>query len=240
MACRPPSADAGVRDTIVREYLLAQNTVAESDRKLAALSEQERTLFLGEKTIGRYGCFGCHAIAGFEKATPIGIELTEQGSEAGRAPRLRLRGRPIPHTLPGWLHAQADGPARVRPGQGQEAGRAAAHGQVPLQRRGGRRDRHGHPVLHQGAGAARGAEAALGRRALRAEGRAPGARPELPRLPQARRAGRLDPGGHQGPARAQRAARPSRPARCRRRSSTTRSRRSARARASTRSGCTSS
>jgi mono/diheme cytochrome c family protein len=100
---RPP-ADAGVRDTIVREYLLAQNTVAESDRKLAAMSEQDRTLFLGEKTIARYGCFGCHAIAGFEKATPIGTELTEQGSKLVERLDFGFEEGRIPHTLPGWLH----------------------------------------------------------------------------------------------------------------------------------------
>jgi mono/diheme cytochrome c family protein/predicted nucleic acid-binding Zn-ribbon protein len=99
-----PAADPAVRDKIVREYLLALNTVAESDRKLAAMSEEERTLFLGEKTIGRYGCFGCHTIAGFEKATPIGTELTEQGSKLVERLDFGFEEGRIPHTLPGWLH----------------------------------------------------------------------------------------------------------------------------------------
>lgn len=100
---RPPS-DPALRDTIVREYLLAQNTVAESDRKLAGMSDEQRTLFLGEKTIARYGCFGCHTIVGFEKATPIGTELTEQGSKLVERLDFGFEEGRIAHTLPGWLH----------------------------------------------------------------------------------------------------------------------------------------
>src|SRR4029453_11373084 len=62
-----PSVDPKRRDTIVREYLLAQYTVQRADQKLAAMGDRDRTLFVGEKTIGRYGCFGCHNIPGFEK-----------------------------------------------------------------------------------------------------------------------------------------------------------------------------
>ncbi len=81
-AARPrPALDASLRDAIAREYLLAQLTVKQADERLAAMGERERTLFVGEKTIGRYGCFGCHTIAGFEKASPIGVELTEEGSK---------------------------------------------------------------------------------------------------------------------------------------------------------------
>ncbi len=31
--------------------------------------------------IGRYGCFSCHDIKGFEKAQPIGTDLSEEGSK---------------------------------------------------------------------------------------------------------------------------------------------------------------
>ena len=36
-------------------------------------------MFLGEKTIGRLGCFGCHTIPGFENAKPIGTPLNDWG-----------------------------------------------------------------------------------------------------------------------------------------------------------------
>lgn len=104
-AQRPrPALDPKVRDTIVREYLLAQNSVQQTDAKLLAMSDHERTLFLGEKTIGRYGCFGCHTIPGFEKASPIGVELTEEGSKLVERLDFGFEEGKIAHTLPAWLH----------------------------------------------------------------------------------------------------------------------------------------
>ncbi len=98
-----PALDAKVRDAIVREYLVAQLTVKQADEKLASMNERARTLFVGEKSIGRYGCFGCHTIAGFEKNSPIGVELTEQGSKLVERLDFGYE-HDIPHTLPGWLH----------------------------------------------------------------------------------------------------------------------------------------
>jgi cytochrome c2 len=104
-AARPrPALDGQVRDRIVREYLLAQNSVQQADAKLAAMSEQQRSLFLGERTVGRYGCFGCHVIAGFENASPIGVELTEQGSKLVERLDFGFEEGKIAHTLPAWLH----------------------------------------------------------------------------------------------------------------------------------------
>jgi cbb3-type cytochrome oxidase cytochrome c subunit len=34
---------------------------------------------VGERVMGQYGCFGCHAVAGHEKDQPIGTELTREG-----------------------------------------------------------------------------------------------------------------------------------------------------------------
>ncbi len=99
-----PALDGQVRDAIVREYLLAQNSVQQADAKLGAMSEHQRTLFLGEKSIGRYGCFGCHVISGFENASPIGVELTEQGSKLVERLDFGFEEGKIAHTLPAWLH----------------------------------------------------------------------------------------------------------------------------------------
>jgi len=43
------------------------------------LSRDEKLMFLGEKTISRLGCFGCHTINGFENAKPIGTPLNDWG-----------------------------------------------------------------------------------------------------------------------------------------------------------------
>jgi len=77
MARPRPASDPAVRDQIIREYLLEQNTFDATDAKLAAMSDEEKELFLGQRTIARYGCFGCHMIGGFEDANPIGVELIQ-------------------------------------------------------------------------------------------------------------------------------------------------------------------
>ncbi len=46
------------------------------------LSREDKLMYLGEKTIGRLGCFGCHTIPGFETAKPIGTPLNGWGSKA--------------------------------------------------------------------------------------------------------------------------------------------------------------
>jgi cytochrome c2 len=99
-----PPAETAVRDQIAREYLLAQYTEKEAASRLAAMDDRQRTLFLGEKTVGRYGCFGCHTIAGFEKTSPIGVELTEEGSKLVERLDFGFEEETIAHTLPAWLH----------------------------------------------------------------------------------------------------------------------------------------
>lgn len=47
--------------------------------KVNAMDQQQQLLFLGEKTIGRLGCFGCHDIKGFETTKPIGTGLADWG-----------------------------------------------------------------------------------------------------------------------------------------------------------------
>lgn len=56
--------------------------LAEVDSFVAGLAEPEKLQFLGEKTIGRLGCFGCHDIPGFENAKPIGIALSDWGAKS--------------------------------------------------------------------------------------------------------------------------------------------------------------
>jgi cytochrome c2 len=106
-----PGIDPGIRDAIVREHLIAANVpVKQADQQLAAMDDRQRTLFVGEKTIARYGCFGCHEIKGFEKATPIGAELTEEGSKLVDRLDFGYEHGLIPHTLPGWLKRKVQEP----------------------------------------------------------------------------------------------------------------------------------
>jgi mono/diheme cytochrome c family protein len=99
-----PVNDLKARDAVVLDYLKNQYSVSESEAKLAAMDDHARTAYLGEKTIARQGCFGCHNVPGFEKATPIGTELTEEGSKLIERLDFGFEEGKIPHTLPGWLH----------------------------------------------------------------------------------------------------------------------------------------
>jgi cbb3-type cytochrome oxidase cytochrome c subunit/predicted nucleic acid-binding Zn-ribbon protein len=78
---RLPAFDKTERDNLVLSYLQNLNTVERSRARLAAMSEAERNVYLGEQTIAKYGCYGCHDIAGFENTKPIGTELTQEGSK---------------------------------------------------------------------------------------------------------------------------------------------------------------
>ena len=76
-----PPIDAQVRDDLVLGYLQNNQTIEQSLASLEAMSGAERDVFLGRQTIQKYGCWGCHDLAGFEGAKPIGVELTEEGSK---------------------------------------------------------------------------------------------------------------------------------------------------------------
>lgn len=76
-----PKADAKVRDELASGYLQNLFTMDASRAKLNAMSEAERSVYLGEQTIAKYGCYGCHDIKGFEETKPIGTELTQEGSK---------------------------------------------------------------------------------------------------------------------------------------------------------------
>jgi hypothetical protein len=69
------------------------------------MAEHEKMLFLGEKLIGRYGCYGCHDLPGFEKAEPIGVELTEEGSKiTAKFDFGHIGKEEVPHTRLDWIH----------------------------------------------------------------------------------------------------------------------------------------
>ncbi len=76
-----PNSNKEVLDELTYDYLKRNMSRAEADAKLAGMSSIKKNEFLGEKLIGRYGCFGCHNISGFEDAQQIGTELSDEGSK---------------------------------------------------------------------------------------------------------------------------------------------------------------
>jgi len=69
---------------------------------------EEKKLFVGERAINRYGCFACHTISGFEKASKIGTELTEEGSKDVHS--FDFGFEPIEETRQAWLFQKLKDP----------------------------------------------------------------------------------------------------------------------------------
>nr|MBP9674518.1 c-type cytochrome [Bacteriovoracaceae bacterium] len=59
---------------------------------------------------GKYGCFSCHDIEGFEGRAPIGVELTAEGSKP--VTQLGFGHEKIPHTREAWFAHHLQNPRR--------------------------------------------------------------------------------------------------------------------------------
>src|SRR5207245_3055236 len=105
MASPRSPIDIAILDGLSKEHIVpAKVPLMEADRQLGSMHDHRQTVCEGEKTIGRYGCFWCHTIKGFEKTSPIGVELTEEGSKLVERLDFGFEEGKIPHTLPGWVH----------------------------------------------------------------------------------------------------------------------------------------
>jgi mono/diheme cytochrome c family protein len=103
-------------DWLTREYLGSRLSTAATEAKMKTMSERDKKLYLGEKMITKYGCFGCHQIKGFENAQTIGTELTEEGSKLVTRLDFGLEHN-LEHTLPAWFEAKLKDPRRFDRGK---------------------------------------------------------------------------------------------------------------------------
>ena len=96
---------------------------------------QAKQIALGQRVIGRYGCFSCHDIKGFEKAQPIGTDLSEEGSKL--VTRLDFAFiTDIPHTSKlAWFRTKLHDPRDLRQGARAAAARQAADAELRVHRR---------------------------------------------------------------------------------------------------------
>ena len=100
---RFPAIDKKQRDTILVDYFSAFETVKAAQAKVEKLSDDERTMELGRRSINKYGCYSCHNIKGFEgDLPPIGPELTKEGSKPVEQFGFGQQ-KQVPHTRVGWL-----------------------------------------------------------------------------------------------------------------------------------------
>lgn len=80
----------------------------EAEAQYNKMTPDERWIFLGEKTVSRYGCSGCHLIEGFETAKGIGTSLSEEGSK--KLTKFDFGFVDIEHTVPAYIHQKLMNP----------------------------------------------------------------------------------------------------------------------------------
>src|SRR6185503_18402740 len=76
---RPP--DPTVVRELAKGYLVNSLTFNDADARLASMSLNDQLVYLGQRSIEKYGCYSCHDIQGFDGLKPIGTELTTEGSK---------------------------------------------------------------------------------------------------------------------------------------------------------------
>ncbi len=105
----PPVPQPAARDAALLAFLSQRQTPADAQAAIDKMTDGERDVLLGERTISRYGCFGCHLIPGFEKTPQIGTDLSEEGS---KHPDLLFFGfqHQIDHTSPAWFFQKLKSP----------------------------------------------------------------------------------------------------------------------------------
>ncbi len=105
------SMDKKLRDELLVEYFSAFETLDKAKEKLAGMDDKARTMELGHRSVGKYGCFSCHNIDGFDGRTPIGPEL----SAIGTKPLTQFgfgHQYDVEHSRDGWIKAHLLNPRR--------------------------------------------------------------------------------------------------------------------------------
>lgn len=110
-----PTVDMTLRDEVVLEYLKNTRTAADAEAMLASMEDAEKRLYLGNQLIGRYGCFGCHLIEGFQDRGRVGTSLSNWGSKA--TSQIDFGYLDIPHERGAFLRAKLTSPRSVDDGK---------------------------------------------------------------------------------------------------------------------------
>ncbi|HEX8173139.1 MAG TPA: c-type cytochrome [Thermoanaerobaculia bacterium] len=76
-----PPVDVKAVHDLAKAYLISTMTDADAEAKLRGMPLREQLVYLGQRSIEKYGCYSCHEIKGFEGLKPIGTELTTEGSK---------------------------------------------------------------------------------------------------------------------------------------------------------------
>ncbi|HET7711432.1 MAG TPA: cytochrome c, partial [Thermoanaerobaculia bacterium] len=108
-----PRPDAGAVRELAKGYLINTMSDREADAKLQSMPMREQLVYLGQRSIEKYGCYSCHDIQGFDGLKPIGTELTTEGSKtlhlfdfgfAHDYEAWDAKKEHILHTVPSWIY----------------------------------------------------------------------------------------------------------------------------------------
>lgn len=120
---RPP--DPKVVRELAKGYLVNSLTSNDADARLNGMSLDDQLIYLGQRSIEKYGCYSCHDIKGFEGLKPIGTELTIEGSKNlhlfdfgffGDATHTHSyvnwddKKEEVQHTVPSWIYNKVRSP----------------------------------------------------------------------------------------------------------------------------------
>ena len=103
--------DKKMRDELLIEYFTVFDTQEVANGKLASMNDFERTLELGKRSLGKYGCYSCHSIGGFAPdRAPIGPNLSTEGSKPIH--QFGFGHEKIPHERDTWIFHHLKNPRR--------------------------------------------------------------------------------------------------------------------------------
>jgi mono/diheme cytochrome c family protein len=114
----PPPNPGAVRE-LARGYLINTMSLRDADARLQKMPLREQLVYLGQRSIEKYGCYSCHDLQGFEMLKPIGTELTTEGSknlhlfDFGFVHDYQHEGgkkEQVIHTVPSWIYNKLRSP----------------------------------------------------------------------------------------------------------------------------------
>lgn len=103
--------DKTLRDYLLADYLSAFDTIEMAREKVSKMDDHFKTMDLGKRSIGKYGCYSCHNIEGFDGIPPIGTELTKEGSKPITQFFFGLQHQ-VPLKRDAWITAHLQNPRR--------------------------------------------------------------------------------------------------------------------------------
>ncbi|MGZ8711008.1 MAG: c-type cytochrome, partial [Thermoanaerobaculia bacterium] len=107
-----PANPTAVRG-LTKGYLINTMSTRDAEAKLDSMTLDQQLVYLGQRSIEKYGCYSCHDLKGFETLKPIGTELTIEGSKNSHLFDFGFvhdyeawdhKHEHIIHTVPSWIY----------------------------------------------------------------------------------------------------------------------------------------